>query len=134
MWFDSTGAEMTNAEWSSWFVRVLGMLLSGATMDVRDPRGRPIQDGTFLVMLNAYWESVPFILPGKRDVEWELIIDTSEDDGFLGVSKYYASSAPFDLGPRSLGVFGLREGTDAQARAEAWQTAAGAAADSGEAK
>jgi len=41
MWFDSTGAEMTNAEWSSWFVRVLGMLLSGATMDVRDPRGRP---------------------------------------------------------------------------------------------
>ena len=53
MWFDSTGAEMTNAEWSSWFVRVLGMLLSGATMDVRDPRGRPIQDGTFLVMLNA---------------------------------------------------------------------------------
>src|SRR4029077_2409297 len=121
MWFDSTGTEMTNAEWSSWFVRVLGMLLSGATMDVRDPRGRPIQDGTFLVMLNAYWESVPFILPGKRDVEWELIIDTSEDDGFLGVSKYYASSAPFDLGPRSLGVFGLREGFDAQARAEAWE-------------
>lgn len=34
----------------------------------------------------------------------------------------------------SLGVFGLLEGTDAQARAEAWQTAAGAAADSGEAK
>jgi len=31
-------------------------------------------------------------------------------------------------------VFGLHEGTDAQARAEAWQTAAGAAADSGEAK
>ena len=53
MWFNSTGAEMTTAEWSSWFARVLGMLLSGATMDVRDPRGRPIQDGTFLVLLNA---------------------------------------------------------------------------------
>jgi hypothetical protein len=109
------------------------MLLSGATMDVRDLRGRPLQDGTFLVLLNAYWEHVPFILPGKRDVEWELIIDTSEDEGFPGVSKYYASSAPFDLGPRSLGVFGLHEGTDPQARAEAWQTCAGAAADSGEA-
>jgi isoamylase len=37
MWFNSTGAEMTNAGWSSWFVRVLGMLLSGATMDERFP-------------------------------------------------------------------------------------------------
>ena len=99
-------------------VRVLGMLLSGVAMDVRDPHGRPIQDGTFIVLLNAYWERVPFTLPGKRDVEWELIIDTSEDDGFLGVSKYYASSSPFDLGPRSFGVFGLHEGTDAQARVE----------------
>ena len=77
---------------------------------------------------------MPFILPGKRDVEWELIIDTSEDDGFLGVSKYYASSSPFDLGPRSLGVFGLHEGTDAHARAEAWQTAARAASDNAEGK
>ena len=52
----------------------------------------------------------------------------------LFAAGYYVSSAPFDPGPRSLGVFGLHEGTDAQARAEAWQTAAGAAADSGEAK
>ena len=115
------------AEWNSWFIRVLGMLLSGATMDVRDPRGRPILDGTFLVLLNAYWERVPFVLPGEHDVEWELILDTSEDDGFLEAPKFFASSSPFDLGPRSLGVFGLHEGTDAQARADAWQIAEAAA-------
>jgi isoamylase len=41
MWFNSSGAEMSDAEWSSWFIRCLGMLLGGATIDVRDRRGRP---------------------------------------------------------------------------------------------
>jgi hypothetical protein len=53
---------------------------------------------------------------------------------FAPNARYHASSSPFDLGPRSLGVFGLHEGTDAEARAEAWQTAAGAASDNAEAR
>jgi Alpha amylase, catalytic domain len=40
-------------------IRCLGMLLGGATIDVRDRRGGPIRDDTFLVLLNAHYEPVP---------------------------------------------------------------------------
>jgi hypothetical protein len=45
----------------------------------------------------------------------------------LGAPKSFASSLPLDLGPRSVSILGLLKGTDAQARADAWQTAEAAA-------
>ena len=37
MWFSSTGAEMSDAEWDSWSMRCLGMLLGCATIDLTGP-------------------------------------------------------------------------------------------------
>ena len=53
MWFNPGGTEMNDEEWNSSFVRCLGMLLSGKTMDVRDEHGEPIVDDTFLMLFNA---------------------------------------------------------------------------------
>ena len=55
---------MTNEEWNSPFVRCLGMLLSGDTIDVQSFEGGPIRDNTFLLLINAHHEPVPFVLPG----------------------------------------------------------------------
>lgn len=124
MWFNSTGAEMSDAEWGSWFIRCLGMLLGGASIDVRDRKGRPILDDTFLILLNAHYEPVPFLLPGLRDVVWELVMDTSRDLGFLPDGEVYESAVVYDLRDRSLALLQLKEGLDAASAANpAWRTA-----------
>ena len=115
---------MSDAEWGSWFIRSLGMLLGGASIDVRDRKGRPILDNTFLILLNAHYEPVPFLLPGLRDVVWELVMDTSRDLGFVPDGEVYESAVMYDLRDRSVALLQLKEGLDAASAANpAWRTA-----------
>ena len=83
MWFNPGGNEMTDEEWNSPFVRCLGMLLSGDTIDVQNFEGEPIRDDTFLLLINAHHEPLQFVLPGQERVKWQLILDTASADGFL---------------------------------------------------
>ena len=50
------GIEMQDEEWNTTFVRTLGVMLSGDTIDVLDFYCRSIQDDTFLMLLNAHRE------------------------------------------------------------------------------
>ena len=110
---------MSDAEWNSWFIRCLGMLLSGASMDVRDRRGRPIQDDTFLVLLNAHYQPVPFVLPGLRDVKWELVVDTTREPSFVPSGETYDSAAWYDLHDRSMVLLQLKAGIEPSTAANA---------------
>ena len=94
----------------------LGVMLSGDTIDVRDFYSRPIQDDTFLMLLNSHHETVNFVLPGQEEVRWELIIDTRLEEGFLETPKIFASSDEYDIGDRSFFVTAF-EGGRAVARA-----------------
>src|SRR6202140_1737268 len=124
MWFSSTGAEMSDAEWDSWSMRCLGMLLGGATIDLRDLRGRPIRDDTFLVLLNAHYEPVPFVLPGLRDVEWEVVMDTAREPSCVPSGEVYGSAALYDLRDRSTALLRLNASFEPEAAATAaWRTA-----------
>jgi isoamylase len=40
MWFNPAGTEMEDEEWNTDFVRTVGVMLSGDTIDVRDFYGR----------------------------------------------------------------------------------------------
>ena len=116
MWFNPGGTEMEDEEWNTTFVRTLGVMLSGDTIDVRDFYGRPIQDDTFLMLLNAHHETVNFVLPGQEEVRWELIIDTCLEEGFLETPKIFASSEEYEMGDRSFSLLRF-EGGRAVARA-----------------
>jgi isoamylase len=61
MWFNPGGSEMSEEEWASPFVRCIGMLLSGDTIDVLSFEGEPIRDDTFLLLINAHYEPIPFV-------------------------------------------------------------------------
>ena len=89
MWFNPGGNEMSDEEWTSPFVRCLGMLLSGDTIDVLSFEGEPIRDETFLLLINAHYEPIRFVLPGEEHLEWRLILDTAEDHGFLPEPKNF---------------------------------------------
>lgn len=79
MWFNPGGTEMGDEEWETSFVRTLGVMLSGDTIDVLDFYCRSIQDDTYLMLFNAHYEPLKFVLPGQEEVRWELIIDTTRD-------------------------------------------------------
>ena len=121
MWFNPGGNEMSEEEWASPFARCLGLLLSGDTIDVVDFQGQPIRDDTFLLLINAHFEAIPFVLPGEEQIEWQLIIDTTEDQGFLKKPKKFASGDDFDLGGRALCLLRLMSGAQEKAREESWK-------------
>jgi isoamylase len=121
MWFNPGGNEMSDEEWASPFVRCLGMLVSGDTTDVLNFNGGPVRDDTFLVLINAYHETIPFLLPGLEKLEWERILDTSDEDGFLTKPNKFPSGDDVDLSERSVSILKLTSGAQEQARRESWK-------------
>ena len=115
-WFNPGGAEMTDAEWRSHSAHSLGMLLSGKAIDVRDERGEPIVDDTFLMLLNAHGGAQRFVLPGKPDVRWGLLLDTAEEAGFVEPVRTYQAGQALKLADRSLCLLRLVEGEESSVR------------------
>jgi glycogen operon protein len=121
MWFNPGGNQMSEEEWASPFVRCVGMLLSGDTSDVLTFEGEPVRDDTFLLLINAHYEPIPFVLPGQENLEWQLILDTMDANGFLREPKKFASGDDVDLGGRAVCLLQLVSGAQAQAREESWK-------------
>ncbi len=121
MWFNPGGNEMSEEEWASPFVRCLGMLLSGDTVDVLTFEGEPIRDDTFLLFINAHYEPIPFVLPGQEHLGWELILDTRDEEGFLQKTKTFDSGDDVEVGDRATCLLKLIAGEPAKARVESWK-------------
>ena len=121
MWFNPGGNLMSEEEWTSPFVRCLGMLLSGDTSDVVTFEGEPVRDDTFLLLINAHYEPIPFVLPGQENLEWQLILDTADANGFLAELRKFSSGDDVDLGGRACCLLQLISGMQAQAREESWK-------------
>ena len=121
MWFNPGGNEMSEEEWTSPFFRCVGMLLSGDTVDVVNYEGQPVRDETFLLLINAHFEPVTFVLPGLEKLEWELILDTDQEAGFLEKTKMFSSGDDIEVIDRSSCLLRLAGGAQAQARQESWK-------------
>jgi isoamylase len=127
MWFSPTGVEMEDKDWTNGFAKCVGMLVSGATTDVRDAHGEPIRDDTFLLLTNAHYEPLTFILPGRQEIRWELVIDTLDEAGFVKPGTITPAGDEVELAERSLSVLRLKEGDETFAREESWTAKAGKA-------
>ena len=121
MWFNPGGNEMTDEEWGSPFVRAIEVLLSGDTIDVLSFEGEPIRDETFLFLINAHFEPLPFVLPGEEHLEWLLILDTAEEHGFLPEPQKFASGDDVEVIGRGMKLLKLATGAQARARHESWK-------------
>ena len=109
-WFSPSGHEMTDEEWDSDFVRCLGVRLSGDAISEVDARGNPIVGETLLVLLNAHYETVPFVLPAHRKgTQWHLLADTAEN----GESRRRSSRGGriYSIQDRSMAIFSLNPRT-----------------------
>jgi glycogen operon protein len=121
MWFNPGGSEMSEEEWTSPFARALAMLLSGDSVDVLDQQGDPLRDDTFLLLSNAHYEPIAFVLPGQENLEWQVAIDTADPAGFVQDAKKFSSTDDVEVEGRGTILLRLISGTQAQARQESWR-------------
>ena len=121
MWFNPGGNEMSEEDWSSHSVRCLGMMLSGDTIDVLNFQGEPIRDDTFLFLINAHYETISFLLPGQENIEWQLLLDTATEFGFLAEPKSFPSGDELPVIDRGVCLLKLSAGAQAQARQESFR-------------
>ena len=96
LWLRPDGKEMTQEEWRAGWVRCIGLLLNGRTLDDVTPMGEPFRDDTFLILFNPHHEPMRFMLPHTRSRNaWELCIDTRS----TGSNAQSRSSSP-SRGPK----------------------------------
>jgi glycogen operon protein len=78
-WYGTNGQELNDDAWNSGWMRTLGMMLNGQTLDITDELGNPVVDDTFLLLINAHHEAVSFVLPrtpaGGR---WRVVLNTND--------------------------------------------------------
>src|SRR5690606_39057941 len=68
---------MTDADWDSGALNI-GMFLNGTAIPTVGPRGEPVVDDSFLVVLNAHHEPIEWTLPARRwGPAWAVELDTA---------------------------------------------------------
>ncbi len=109
-WFRPDGQEMTPEDWAFSETRVLGLLLLGDAINEVDDRGNPILDDTFVMLLNAYHEPMPFALPYHNpDQRWAPILDTRYPIGKPPEEQQYREGQKYRLVGRSLALLMAQE-------------------------
>jgi isoamylase len=102
-WLRTDGKEMAQGEWQAGWVRCVGLVLNGRTLDDVNAIGEPIHDDSFLILLNPHHEAVRFMLPAaSKGTAWDLCIDTSKP---VGKTRKSRGRKHHLLVERSLAVF-----------------------------
>ena len=91
------------------------------SLDVRDVQGVPVRDDTFLMLFNAHHQPVNFAIPGKKNVHWEVYLDTRHESGFPADSAEVSSGDELEVMERSVCVLRLAKGSQDDARSVAWK-------------
>jgi glycogen operon protein len=99
---------MTAADWADPSALSLAIYLDGSDDPDLAEDGTPLLDDDFLVLFNAWWEPLEFIIPGTRDGQaWQAEID-SYDPAAPAAAPERSTGDRITIGPRSVTV--LRAG------------------------
>ncbi|PZS19966.1 MAG: glycogen debranching enzyme, partial [Acidimicrobiales bacterium] len=78
-WLTPDGVEMANEDWHGGLARSIGVFLNGEAIPTVDDRGEPVSDDSFLLLFNAQYEPVDFVLPKDGWGEaWTKVLDTAD--------------------------------------------------------
>ena len=103
-WFTPAGMRMTAADWSNPGARSIALYLDGTDAPDRAPDGGDLLDDDFLLLVNAWWEPLCFVVPASRSgQEWVKEIDTF-DPGAIVPTEKLGAAEPVTVGPRSIVV------------------------------
>jgi glycogen operon protein len=104
-WLETSGAEMSEEDWSTSFVRSFGVELFGQEVDV-DEHGEQIDGDTLLLLFNAdHATKIDFSLPALEEGQrWQLVLDTANHQD---ESQRLIDSPQYPLEPSSLALLRL---------------------------
>jgi isoamylase len=111
-WFTPAGNEMTAPDWADPNALAIALYLDGSDAPDRAADGTPLTDDDFLVLVNAWWQPLDFVLPDTRpQARWQIEIDTydlTSQSGPKVVGR--RAGGHVTVGPRSVVVLlGPRE-------------------------
>jgi glycogen operon protein len=107
-WCTPSGAPMTDADWRDPGSRAVAMLVDGSAEPDRDADGVPMLDEDMLVLVNGWWEALPFTLPAPPGPDagpapsWRIELDTFTGTVWPVEAELHRPGAVVDVGPRSL--------------------------------
>jgi glycogen operon protein len=77
-WLTPSGREMADQDWKTPYARAMMVFLNGNAITEPGPRGEPVRDDTFLILLSANQDPVTFTLPGPRLGRcWAVTLDSA---------------------------------------------------------
>ncbi|HET9299899.1 MAG TPA: glycogen debranching protein GlgX, partial [Candidatus Polarisedimenticolaceae bacterium] len=104
-WLRADGDEMTEADWNAPAARSLGVFLNGQALEGVDERGERRVDQSFLVLINAHDQPVPWKLPSPEWGDaWREILNTTQGALELEAGPIREASEVVSLAPRSIRV------------------------------
>jgi glycogen operon protein len=93
VWFTPAGQEMQDSDWSRDDARSIAVFLNGDAISEPDPRGEPVVDDSFLILLNSNYEAQEFLLPPKEfGGTWAVVVDTIRPTGRANEEEHAAGS------------------------------------------
>jgi isoamylase len=76
-WYTPAGAYLEAWDWSDPNALAIALYLDGSDDPDRADDGTPLADDDFLVLVNAWWQPLDFVLPATRpQARWRVEIDT----------------------------------------------------------
>ena len=103
-WFTPAGTPMTAADWADPSALSLGIYLDGSDDPDVARDGTLLLDDDFLVLFNAWWEPLDFVLPAARDGQaWRAEIDSYDPAAAASAGERHAGDR-VTVGPRSVTV------------------------------
>ena len=77
-WLTPSGREVADQDWKTPYARAMMVFLNGNAITEPGPRGEPVRDDTFLILLSANQDPVTFTLPGPGLGRcWAVTVDSA---------------------------------------------------------
>jgi isoamylase len=103
-WFTPAGTVVTAEQWGDPGARGVAIHLEGQDAPDHAADGSPLLDDDFLVLVNAWWQPLEFVLPAIcAGQQWVAQIDTFEPSAVTAHAKRHAGDR-VAAGPRSIVV------------------------------
>jgi isoamylase len=107
-WFTPSGAPMTDVDWRDPASRAVALLIDGSAEPDRDADGRPMIDEDLLILVNGWWDDLPFTLPAApgqhagASASWRIELDTFTGAVWPVEAELRAPGGIVSVGPRSV--------------------------------
>jgi glycogen operon protein len=81
-WLRIDGESMSEEDWQQGFVKSLMVFLNGDELHELDDDGKRVRDASFLLLFNAHYEPLDFVLPSMSfGKAWTIVVDTATEVG-----------------------------------------------------